>query len=61
MRLRAAEEAGAGAAPGVATAERVARAAAGEVEPIDDVRSTADYRAWALERVVRRLMLELGR
>ncbi len=61
VRLRAAEDAGAGAAPGPATAERVARAAAAEVRPIDDVRSSAAYRAWALERVVRRMVLELGR
>lgn len=59
VRLRAAEEAGEGAAPALETAERVARAAAGEVRPIDDVRSTAEYRAWALERVVRRMMLTM--
>jgi CO/xanthine dehydrogenase FAD-binding subunit len=31
------------------------------VRPIDDVRSTAEYRAFALERVVRRMVLELGK
>jgi CO/xanthine dehydrogenase FAD-binding subunit len=35
------------------------RLAAAAVEPIDDVRSTAAYRRFALERVVRRLTLEL--
>ncbi|HEX5759836.1 MAG TPA: xanthine dehydrogenase family protein subunit M [Thermoanaerobaculia bacterium] len=60
LRLRAAEEAAAGRPLGAQTAERVARVAAGEVEPIDDVRSTADYRRFALERVVRRMLLELG-
>lgn len=35
-------------------AERLARAA---VTPIDDVRSTAQYRAWTLGRIVRRMLL----
>ncbi len=56
IRLRAAERAAAGAPAGGATAARVARAAAAEVQPIDDVRSTAAYRAFALERVVRRMV-----
>ncbi|HEV7515238.1 MAG TPA: carbon monoxide dehydrogenase, partial [Thermoanaerobaculia bacterium] len=46
--------------PGEEAAERAGRAAAAEVTPIDDVRSTGAYRAWVLERVVRRLVLELG-
>lgn len=40
------------------TAELAGRLAAAAVEPIDDVRSTADYRRFALERVVRRCTLE---
>jgi len=60
VRLRAAEEAAAGRPLGTETAERVAAAAAGEVAPIDDVRSTADYRRFALGRVVRRMLLDIG-
>ena len=63
VRLRAAEAAAVGLPPGPEAADgadRAGRAAAGEVTPIDDVRSTADYRRFALERVVRRMVLELG-
>jgi hypothetical protein len=60
VRLAAAEAAAVGEPADAATAERVAAAAAAEVEPIDDVRSTAEYRAWVLGRVVRRLLLELA-
>jgi xanthine dehydrogenase small subunit len=59
VRLRAAEEALRGAAPGAPAADLAGREAAREITPIDDVRSTADYRRFALERVVRRLMLTL--
>jgi CO/xanthine dehydrogenase FAD-binding subunit len=59
VRLRAAEEAALGQAPGAEAADRAGRAAAQEVQPIDDVRSTADYRRFALERVVRRMVLGL--
>ena len=41
------------------TADLAGRLAAESVEPIDDVRSTAAYRRFALERVVRRLTLSL--
>jgi CO/xanthine dehydrogenase FAD-binding subunit len=58
VRLRAAEEAIRGLPPGAA-ADRAGREAAREVQPIDDVRSTADYRRFALERVVRRMVLGL--
>jgi CO/xanthine dehydrogenase FAD-binding subunit len=57
VRLRAAEEAVRRMPPGPEAADRAGRAAAGAVHPIDDVRSTADYRRFALERVVRRLVL----
>ena len=60
VRLRAAEEAVRGAAPGSETAERAGQEAAREVTPIDDVRSTAEYRRFALERVVRRMVLGIG-
>jgi CO/xanthine dehydrogenase FAD-binding subunit len=60
VRLRAAEEAVRGQAPGPAAADLAGREAAREVTPIDDVRSTADYRRFALERVVRRLMGSLS-
>ncbi len=59
VRLRAAEEAVRGLAPGAEAADRAGRAAAQEVQPIDDVRSTAEYRRFALERVVRRMVLGL--
>jgi CO/xanthine dehydrogenase FAD-binding subunit len=60
IRLRAAEEAARGLA-GAEAADRAGRAAGQEVQPIDDVRSTADYRRFALERVVRRMVLGLER
>lgn len=59
VRLRAAEEAVRGLAPGEEAADRAGRESAGEVQPIDDVRSTAEYRRFALERVVRRMVLAL--
>jgi CO/xanthine dehydrogenase FAD-binding subunit len=59
VRLRAAEDAVRGKAPGPETAALAGSAAAQEVEPIDDVRSTAEYRRFALERVVRRMVLGL--
>jgi CO/xanthine dehydrogenase FAD-binding subunit len=61
VRLRAAEKAGESGDWGEELAAAVGRAAAGEVAPIDDVRSTAAYRSAVLERVVRRLVLDLGR
>ena len=61
VRLRAAEAAGEGRPWSAELAEAVGRAARGEVEPIDDVRSTAEYRAEVLGRVVRRLVLGLPR
>ena len=59
VRLRTAEEAARGMAPAEA-ADLAGREAAREVTPIDDVRSTAEYRRFALERVVRRLVLGMG-
>ncbi|HEX3553543.1 MAG TPA: FAD binding domain-containing protein [Thermoanaerobaculia bacterium] len=60
VRLRGAEEAVRGLPPGPAAADLAGREAAREVTPIDDVRSTADYRRFALERVVRRLVLGMA-
>jgi len=59
LRLVQAEEAARGLPPGREAAERAGHAAAAQVTPIDDVRSTGAYRSWVLERVVRRLVLEL--
>lgn len=60
VRLRAAEAAGEGGAWSDELADAVGRAARDEVTPIDDVRSTAAYRSAVLERVVRRLVLDLA-
>jgi xanthine dehydrogenase small subunit len=60
VRLRATEDALRGMAPGPEAADLAGREAAREVTPIDDVRSTAEYRRFALERVVRRMVLSLG-
>ena len=59
VRLTAVEEAVIGRAADRETADLAGRLAAESVEPIDDVRSTAAYRRFALERVVRRLTLGL--
>jgi xanthine dehydrogenase small subunit len=42
------------------TADRAARTVAGEIQPIDDVRSTADYRRAVTARVLHRLIREAG-
>ena len=59
MRLTAVEEAVVGRSTDAETADMAGRLAAESVEPIDDVRSTAAYRRFALERVVRRLTASL--
>lgn len=59
VRLRAAEAAGEVGGWSEELASAIGRAAAGEVTPIDDVRSTAAYRAGVLEQVVRRLVHDL--
>jgi CO/xanthine dehydrogenase FAD-binding subunit len=59
VRLKAVEEAVVGRPAEAKTADLAARVAAESVEPIDDVRSTAAYRRFALERVVRRMTLGL--
>ena len=60
LRLTDVESEVVGRAADTETASLAGRLAAAAVEPIDDVRSTADYRRYALERVVRRLTLELS-
>lgn len=58
LRLSAAETALEGRSPSRRIAEAAARAAAGEITPIDDVRSTARYRRFALAACLRRAVLE---
>lgn len=59
VRLTTVEEAIRGRTPDRETADLAGRLARAAVKPIDDVRSTASYRAFALERIVRRLTLQL--
>jgi CO/xanthine dehydrogenase FAD-binding subunit len=59
VRLRQAEQAALERPLGDSALDRIAEAAAGEVRPIDDVRSTAAYRAFALRQVVRRMLASL--
>jgi xanthine dehydrogenase small subunit len=49
-----------GAAPTEETADRAAAALPAEIEPIDDVRSTADYRRMVAARVLHRLIRDEG-
>ncbi len=49
-----------GATPTEETADRAAAVLAAEIEPIDDVRSTADYRRAAASRVLHRLIRDEG-
>lgn len=60
IRLEAAEETMLGQPANNDTARAAGKAAAESVEPIDDVRSTAHYRKVVLERVVARIVRELG-
>jgi CO/xanthine dehydrogenase FAD-binding subunit len=59
VRLVEVEDSIQGRTVGEETASLAGRLARAAVKPIDDVRSTATYRAFALERVVRRLTLQL--
>ncbi len=49
-----------GAAPRETTADHAAHTLADEIHPIDDVRSTADYRRVVSARVLHRLLREAG-
>jgi xanthine dehydrogenase small subunit len=58
VRLKSAEDALEGKWSKGAAA-KAGQAAAGEVTPIDDVRSTAHYRSWVLRQIVERMALEM--
>ncbi|MEA2537037.1 MAG: xanthine dehydrogenase small subunit [Chloroflexota bacterium] len=60
IRASAAESALEGAAPDAETAERAVAALVAELEPIDDVRSTAAYRRAVAGRVLHRLLRDAG-
>ncbi len=60
VRVPRTEAALEGAAPHRETADRAAETLAGEIHPIDDVRSTADYRRAVASRVLHRLIREEG-
>jgi xanthine dehydrogenase small subunit len=60
IRARATEAVLEGTQPTPETAERAAETLAGELQPIDDVRSTADYRRAVSARVLHRLLREAG-
>lgn len=60
VRARAAEAAALGQPPGPETAARARAALAGEIRPIDDVRSTAAYRLAAGQNVVGRFIESLA-
>jgi xanthine dehydrogenase small subunit len=60
VRARAAEAALEGSAPTRETADAAVAALAGELHPIDDVRSTADYRQLVAGRVLHRLIRDEG-
>jgi CO/xanthine dehydrogenase FAD-binding subunit len=49
-----------GAAPSAQTADTAAAALSAELSPIDDVRSTADYRRAVAARVLHRLIRDEG-
>jgi CO/xanthine dehydrogenase FAD-binding subunit len=60
IRARATEAILDGAAPTPETADAAAAVLAGEITPIDDVRSTADYRRAVAARVLHRLIRDAG-
>jgi CO/xanthine dehydrogenase FAD-binding subunit len=60
IRAAATEAALEGAAPTPETADRAAATLAAEIHPIDDVRSTADYRRVVAARVLHRLIRDAG-
>jgi xanthine dehydrogenase small subunit len=59
-RARATEAMLEGASPSRETADRAATALAEELHPIDDVRSTAEYRSAVASRVLHRLLRDAG-
>lgn len=60
LRAAATEAALEGARPSPEVADRASAALGAEIHPIDDVRSTADYRRAAATRVLHRLIREEG-
>lgn len=60
IRARATETVLEGRPPTPETADRAAETLAGELQPIDDVRSTAEYRRLVAGRVLHRLIREAG-
>ena len=60
VRAAATEASLEGSAPDRATADRAAATLSAELEPIDDVRSTADYRRAVAARVLHRMVREAG-
>jgi carbon-monoxide dehydrogenase medium subunit len=60
IRAKATEAVLEGAQPTPEVADRAAEALAGELQPIDDVRSTADYRRAVSARVLHRLLRDAG-
>ena len=60
IRARATEAALEGRAPTPETADAAAETLAGEITPIDDVRSTADYRRVVAARSLHRLIRDAG-
>ena len=60
IRARETETVLEGAAPRETTADHAAAVLADELSPIDDVRSTADYRRSVSARVLHRLLREQG-
>ena len=60
MRAAATEAVLDGRNPTPETADLAAETLAGELQPIDDVRSTADYRRMVAARVLHRLVREAG-
>jgi CO/xanthine dehydrogenase FAD-binding subunit len=60
LRATATEAALEGATPDASTAAQAAAVLAAELHPIDDVRSTADYRREVAGRVLQRLIREAG-
>jgi CO/xanthine dehydrogenase FAD-binding subunit len=60
VRARAAEAALLGSAPGPQAADAVRAALAGEIRPIDDVRSTASYRLAVAQNAVARFVESLA-
>ena len=61
VRARATEALLEGASPTPEVADRAVAALSGELRPIDDVRSTADYRRLVAGRVLHRLIRDEGR